>query len=211
MVLFLAHPKHQQWQKCTAPQLTPGDKGDMRTGPFGSALKHSEFVDSGIAVLGIDNAVTNRFRWAERRYITEEKYKSLRRYTVRPHDVIITIMGTTGRSSVVPADIPTAISTKHLATVTLDRDKAHPEFLSNAIHRDPLVLAQIRAANRGAIMAGLNLGIIKELQVHLPPMDLQRRFAAVVARARAVGDKAARDLAGHLFGSLTQRAFQGTM
>jgi type I restriction enzyme S subunit len=203
---------YTKWHARTIESLAANVPNAMRTGPFGSDLLHSEFVDRGIAVLGIDNAVQNRFAWGERRFVTEEKYEALRRYTVRPGDVIVTIMGTTGRSAVVPDDIPAAITTKHLATITLDRGQAEPEFVSQALFRHPEALRQIATANRGAIMSGLNLGLIKTLTIPIPPIDRQREFAELTRRARAFESKlSSRGESDLLFNVLVSGAFSGLL
>jgi type I restriction enzyme S subunit len=208
-----SHPDYRDWEQFSIESLAEDKRGSIRSGPFGSALLHSEFVDQGIAVLGIDNAVKNKFQWAERRFITREKYEELRRYRVYPNDVIITIMGTTGRSAVVPDDIPEAITTKHLASITCDLDKVLPEVLSFAMHSDPVVIDQIRAANKGAIMDGLNLGIIRQIKLRRPPARQQRRFAELLRKTDAAVEKmtAPSGDGSDLLASLSQRAFSGEL
>jgi len=205
---------YEKWPEYGIEGLALDKKNSMRTGPFGSDLRHSEFVDEGIAVLGIDNAVKNYFDWGERRFITPEKFEKLKRYKIFPGDVIITIMGTTGRSAVIPDDIPLAITTKHLAAITLNRKLAHPEFIAYAIHDHPEILHQIERAQRGAIMNGLNLTLIKELRFSVPPLPIQEHFAAIVQKFRKIRDKLSKTNeygAGDLFNSLVQRAFRGKL
>jgi type I restriction enzyme S subunit len=153
-----------------------------RTGPFGSQLLVSEFTDTGIPVLGIDNVVSNSFTWGARRFVSLEKYAELKRYTVRPGDVIVTIMGTTGRVAVAPSDLPLCISTKHLCTLSVDQQKMRPSYLWACLRWDPEVRAQTLRESKGAIMEGWNMGIVKSLMVSKPPMEVQLKFEALLTQ-----------------------------
>jgi type I restriction enzyme S subunit len=168
------------WKETTVADIAAKSDNAIRTGPFGSDLLHSEFVDDGIPVLGIDNAVANRFRWSERRYITPAKYFEFGRFRVFPNDVMITIMGTVGRVAIAPTDLPEAISSKHLCVITPDTEQILPSFLWATLLHNPLVRSQTKAVGKGAIMEGWNSKIIRRLKFHLPPLSLQREFDAQV-------------------------------
>ena len=203
------------WPIQHVESLAASHKGAMRTGPFGSQLLHSEFVDEGIAVLGIDNAVANEFRWDRRRYITPEKYQQMGRYRVFPRDILITIMGTCGRCAVVPDDIPVAINTKHLCCITLNREKCLSEYLHIYFLHDLTARDYLTAHAKGSIMAGLNMGIIAELPVRLPSLAVQaeivERFASLKEETQRLESLYQRKLQAldDLKKSLLHQAFSG--
>lgn len=201
--------KTAKWKHSTVGGVARQEKGSMRTGPFGSQLLHSEFTAEGIPVLGIDNVVTNTFRWAKPRFISEEKYSQLRRYTVQPNDVLISIMGTCGRCAVVPEEFPVAINTKHLCCITLDQSLCLPDFLHAYFLYHPSARDYLSRNSKGAIMDGLNMSIIRELPVPLAPLDLQLKYSKLKATVERMVEKQSTALleAEDLFSSLAQRAF----
>lgn len=209
---MFGHP-YAPWPIVTVESIAAEDRHAIRTGPFGSQLLHSEFADDGIAVLGIDNAVQDRFAWGRPRFITEEKFSHLRRYQVKPGDVLVTIMATCGRVAIVPEDIQRAINTKHLCCITLDQSRCLPEYLWAAFRFHPGLRRQLGATARGAVMPGLNMCLIKEARLPLPPVDAQELFARCLThleRASSGQVKHAREL-DILFASLQHRAFRGDL
>lgn len=185
----------------------------IRTGPFGSQLLRSEFVDEGIAVLGIDNAVNDRFEWGRPRFITPGKFEQLRKYEVRPGDVLVTIMATCGRVAIVPDDIPTAINTKHLCCISLDQELCCSTYLWACFRFDQELRRQLGTTARGAVMPGLNMGLIKGALVEVPPLEQQREFDRLVEVAQTLQN--ATESAGgeldKLFASMQHRAFSGQL
>ena len=109
--------------------------------------------------------------------------------------------------------VPLAINTKHLAAITFDRHKANPQFISYSIHSSPYIIKQFESKNRGAIMNGLNLGLIKETKLHKPPIELQNKFAATVEKVEVIKKRYQQSLSEleNLYGSLSQRAFKGEL
>lgn len=203
-----------KWSNVTIESLAAKHKGAIRTGPFGSNLLHNEFIENGeVAVLGIDNAVSNKFSWKLNRTISIKKYEQLKQYRVYPNDVIITIMGTVGRSAVIPKNIPLAINTKHLAAITLNDKLVNSLFFAYSIHSNPDILKQFKSKGRGAIMDGLNLRIIKQTKLRRPPVELQNHFATIVEKVEKIKEQNQQSLTEleNLYGAVSQKAFKGEL
>lgn len=211
--LFQKQKSANKWPEVKIAQIAAKSDNAIRTGPFGSQLLHSEFVSEGIPVIGIDNAVQNRFVWAEKRFITPAKYSGLKRFRVFSDDVIVTIMGTVGRVAIAPANLPESISTKHVCVITLDKSQALPIFLWASLLYDPFVRAQTTVVGKGAVMEGWNSTIIKSLKLKLPPLPLQLEFARIVRSVLAADDvlPVANNGSIALNSSLLSHAFTGQL
>jgi type I restriction enzyme S subunit len=122
-------------------------------------------------------------------------------------------MGTCGRCAIVPDDVPLAINTKHLCCITLNQAVCLSEYLHAYFLLHPAARTYLAREAKGAIMSGLNMGIIKALPVHVPPMELQRRFVRqqeAIAGLKAIEQSAAAST-DDLFASLQERAFRGEL
>jgi type I restriction enzyme, S subunit len=153
-------------------------KGAIKMGPFGSSLKKHELIEtSGIKTIWIENIIDNEFNWNYRRYIAREKYQELKEFTVKPNDIVITMMGTVGRVAVIPNDIGQAIISSHLLKITLDQSKCLPKYMYYYL-LSRFVEKQIMRESRGIVMGGLNTGVIKSLLVKLPPLEEQEKIVS---------------------------------
>ena len=171
------------WSIGTIEQLASRAPRSIQSGPFGSNLHHSEFQKEGTLVIGIDNVLEGRFSLGKQHRVSQKKYGELRKYTARPLDVLLTVMGTVGRCCVVPGNLETAIITKHVYRITADHTKILPHYLMSALRGDPFVVEQINEQIRGQTRPGINGNILKNLKVRVPSIEEQ---SEIVQRVEAL-------------------------
>jgi len=163
-------------------ELALNDSGAFKIGPFGSSLKKSELVKSGIPVAGIENVLPNKFVKGFRRFISAAKFEELSDYEVLPSDVLVTTMGTIGRAASIPADIGRIIFDSHLFRMRVDTRRVYPPYLCYALNSN-LVTSQLKRMARGAIMEGLNTTILRQCSIPLPDVPKQRLIAGQLEQA----------------------------
>lgn len=163
-------------------ELALNDSGAFKIGPFGSSLKKTELVESGIPVAGIENVLPNKFVKGFRRFITAKKFEELSDYEILPNDVLVTTMGTIGRAASAPSDLGRVIFDSHLFRMRVDTSRVFPPYLCYVLNSD-LVATQLARMARGAIMEGLNTKILRECSIPLPEMSEQQRIAGRLEQA----------------------------
>jgi type I restriction enzyme, S subunit len=162
-------PEH--WKVLRIEDLLADVDPPMRSGPFGSALLKEELVDSGIPLLGIDNVFPEKFVRNYSRFVHHRKAETLKRYRVRPADIMITIMGTVGRCCVVPDDVGIALSSKRTWTLSLDRKIYSPYLACLQINYAPWVLRHFVNDEQGGIMAAIKSDTLRSTLLPVPPPE----------------------------------------
>jgi len=167
------------WEVKTVDEIALKEKGSIKIGPFGSQLKKEEFVENGVKVYDQETAFNNNFNYGTN-FITEKKFQTLKSCELKPGDLIISMMGTIGASAIVPKDAPRGILNSHLLRVRPDKSIISEEFLKISISDSPFTVNQIKRKSHGGIMSGLSAGIMKSVEIILPPLSEQRAIALVL-------------------------------
>ena len=194
-------------------KLTSKNKGSFVNGPFGSDLLTTELVSQGVPVIYVRDIKESGYKRVSTVCVTKQKAKELEICSVESADVLVAKIGDPpGIAAVYPKNQPKAIVTQDVIRIKPDLSIVAPEFLSAYLNsnRGKHVLRKI-------IIEGtrerFSLTQYKLLQVPVPPMPLQEKFADIVQKFERVRrqQREATRQAEHLFQTLLHRAFRGEL
>lgn len=157
-------------------------------GPFGSSLGTGDYVPSGVPVIrGANLSAESKFNDQGFVFVSPEKaQRDLARNLAEPGDVIFTQRGTLGQVGVVPSGpYSQYVISQSQMRLRVDRDLALPDYIY-CYFRTPTALAAIAARTIATGVPHINLGILGELQIPLPPLPDQRHIVTVIEQADAL-------------------------
>lgn len=148
-------------------------------GPFGGSLKKDIFVDRGYAVYEQSQAIYGDFS-SFRYHITEEKFGDLRRFSVKPNDIIMSCSGTMGKFAVIPEGAASGVINQALLKLTAARC-CNPKFLKEVLELPSVQQKLLSQSAGGAIQNVVSVDQIKALPLRLPREDEQEKIVSCIS------------------------------
>ncbi|MCW5865070.1 MAG: restriction endonuclease subunit S [Anaerolineae bacterium] len=183
-----------------------------KCGPFGSALKHEEYVAEGIPVWTMDNIQGLNFVQEGALYVAENKYNQLSAYSAVTGDIIISRAGTVGKMCVVETEAPRALISTNLIRLSLNEQILDPYFFISLMYFARGNLGRLQTGSDGAYTF-MSTGTLKKLTIPVPTSNKQREYRQYWMKQRESSSsiKGALKSMTTLLSSIRELAFRGEL
>lgn len=202
---------NKKWDIKTLGELAP-NKGDMVDGPFGSSVNTKvDYIDDGeIPVIRTKNvSLAGEFLTDDLKFMTRDKYLTIKRSNVVPGDIVLTKVGTIGNVCIFPETYKEAVlSTTGSCRIRIDESIINKIYLFYFLKYYRPKMHEIASAG---VQPFLNMKHIKSFEVPMPEKSLQDQFELMVDKISSSKElfiKASRE---QLFNALSQKAFSGKL
>lgn len=177
----------------------------LQDGPFGSNLKSAHYVSSGVRVVRLQNIGPGFFDDRDEVYISSSHFQLLSKHECRPGDLMLATLGDPIlRAAILPDSVGRALNKADCIQLRCDSDLASADYVKHYLN-STMALTYANGMGHGQTRQRVNLSQLRELPVPLPPIEEQRRVAAVLDAADALRMKRRQALAK--LDTLTQSIF----
>ena len=126
------------------------------------------------------------------RYLSKEDFDlEDKRTKVRPGDILMTIVGTIGRTAIVPMNAGNLTFQRSVAVLHLDNQQVDPIFLKSCLDS---IQTDIDAEAHGSSQKGIYLNQVEKIPVLVPDLPIQKEFSSFVQqvdKSKVIAQKAA--------------------
>lgn len=161
-------------------KLINGDRGKNYPSKGSFVEKGIPFINAGC--LSNEHTLIDE----ELNFITEEKFGSLRSGKIEKGDILFCLRGSLGKFALVDTNMKGAIASS--LVIIRANEKVYIDYLKHYLGSF-LCQREIQAYENGAAQPNLSATDLKSFQIPLPPLDEQKRIAAILDKADAIRQK----------------------
>ena len=136
---------------------------------------------SNYLMLSSKNVFDDNLHFEDPRYLSESDFRlEDKRTGIKVGDVLLTIVGTIGRSAVIPPHTKKLALQRSVAVIRPEKESLSPRFLMYFFisHNDVL-----NDQSRGVAQKGIYLETLRDLPVDFPPLPEQQRIVGILDEA----------------------------
>ena len=193
-----------------------GDLCDFVRGPFGGSLKKSIFKEEGYVVYEQKHAIHDHFNQL-RYFIDEEKFNEMKRFELKPGDIIMSCSGVTlGRVAIVPDGIKRGIINQALLKLT-PKKNVSVHYIKHWLRSNIFQKIIFEFAGGAAIPNVPSAKILKDIIIPIPSFKEQEEIVNQIEtvlketkKLEAIYQQKLIDLE-ELKKSLLEKAFKGEL
>lgn len=168
----------------TLSDLCSPERGSMTIGPFGSNLTATDYQDSGIPVVFVQDLREGIYKNVSNVHVNTAKARQLAAHSARSGDLLLTKMGLPPCvAAVYPPGSPDAVITADIIRIRPDIRIVNPEWLACAINHERL-RSQVRGITGGVTRPKVTLRDVRNLKLAVPPLIEQQEAMAAINAAR---------------------------
>lgn len=184
----------------------------VQIGPFGSLLHKSDYIRGGVSLINPMHIIDGLIEPGVEQAVSSEKAQALGSYRLREGDVIMGRRGEMGRCAVVTSKEAGMLCGTGSLLVRPPANVLTAKFLLKVLS-SPSMKKYLEGLAQGVTMPNLNSTLVENLEVVLPPLDLQHRYGQFVERSDVQRNRLHRwdKRQETLLASLQHRAFSGTL
>ncbi|WP_108819916.1 restriction endonuclease subunit S [Pseudovibrio sp. Alg231-02] len=161
------YPEH--WKLTTLGQLCSDGGGTIQTGPFGSQLHASDYVEFGIPSIMPKNISIEGISTEDIARITTDDANRLAKYLVKEGDIVYSRRGDVEKCSLISEKESGWLCGTGCLKVSLGDYSSVPSSYIHAYLSHPAIREWISRRAVGATMPNLNTSILSEVPILVPP------------------------------------------
>lgn len=163
---------NENFERKTLQEITTKITDGSHNPPSGVA------ENSGYLMLSSQNIINDKINYDNARFLSKEDFeKENTRTDLKRGDVLLTIVGTVGRTAVITDE--ENITLQRSVAVLKPLKEIKSEYLVGALKSDEVV-KQLNKGTKGVAQKGIYLNDLKKMIISVPPIELQNQFADIV-------------------------------